>query len=131
MALGLTIFSYASLLGVGVGVSGSALAFAGGGMMGFGAAVSVAAVAAVVGVIVIGNAIALQLGVLMAKGDGRRMGHNQYENKQFYDAVKSAGYDIKDPSIKEALKPVHKYLRSKKRLFSFQELVQIIKDFLN
>ena len=63
LALGLAIFSYASLLGVGAGVSGSALAFAGGGMMGFGAAVSVAAVAAVVGVIVIGNAIALQLGV--------------------------------------------------------------------
>ena len=67
MALGLTIFSYASLLGVGAGVSGSALAFAGGGMMGFGAAVSVAAVAAVVGVIVIGNAIALKLGVLFAE----------------------------------------------------------------
>ena len=64
-----TTFSYASLLGVGAGVSGSALAFAGGGMMGFGAAVSVAAVAAVVGVIVIGNAIALQLGVVFSKHD--------------------------------------------------------------
>ena len=38
-------------------------------MMGFGAAVSVAAVAAVVGVIVIGNAIALQLGVVFSKHD--------------------------------------------------------------
>lgn len=50
-------------------------------MIGSGAAVGVAAVAAGVGVMVSGGAIANQLGVLMAKGDGRRIGHNQYENK--------------------------------------------------
>ena len=85
-------------------------------MIGSGAAVGVAAVAAGVGVMVSGGAVANQPGVLMAKGDGRRIGHNQYENKQFNGAVRSAGYDIKDPNIKDDLKAVHKYLRLRKKL---------------
>ena len=125
--LTLSLYGGGSLIGYGASAIGSSFALAGGGMIGSGAAVGVAAVATGVGVMVSGGVIANQLGVLMAKGDGRRIGHNQYENKQFNDAVRSAGYDIKDPNIKDDLKAVHKYLRSRKKTPGYQELIQIIK----
>lgn len=129
--LALSLYGGTALIGFGAGAIGPALALAGGGVISSGAAVGVAAVATGVGVIVAGGVIANQFGVLMAKGDGRRIGHNQYENKQFNDAVRSAGYDIKDPKIKDDLKAVHKYLRSRKTTPRYQELIQIIKEFLN
>ena len=99
--LALSLYSGGSLIGYGTGLIGSAFALAGGGMIGPGAAVGVAAVASGVGVIVSGGVIANQINILYSKPSkksGKEMATDKpsWVNKEMFDPNLSAEQNVTD-----------------------------------
>lgn len=99
--LALSLYGGGSLIGYGAGLIGSAFALAGSGMIGSGAAVGVAAVAAGVGVMVSGGVIANQLGILFSKPSkksGKEMASDKpsWVNKDMFDPNLSAEKNVTD-----------------------------------
>lgn len=76
----------------------------------------------------VGVAAAIGLGILFASTE--RPGNNRKQNKQFLDAARAGGYDIKDPNILDVLQDVHQYIRRNKLNLGFKQLVELIKEFL-
>ena len=116
------------IIGAGVGtlfggaVVGGALAIAGGGTAAAGAAISASAAgtAVLTGLaagIGIGTGI-LGVNILFSKGNGPRLGHNQYENKQIDSLCKQFNL------TKEQRRILHEYITGQN--LSYQEIKQII-----
>ena len=116
------------IIGAGVGTLfggaavGGALAIAGGGTAAAGAAISASAAgtAVLTGLaagIGIGTGI-LGVNILFSKGNGPRLGHNQYENKQIDSLCKQFNL------TKEQRRILHEYITGQN--LSYQEIKQII-----
>ena len=104
-----------------------AMALAGGGFLGAGAAVGLTAQ---VGLAVAGvGALSLGLGILLASDN--RPGNNKAQNKQFRDAVRRAGYDPNDPAVKDVLREIHNYIRDSKKNLGWKELLELIKEWMD
>lgn len=43
-----------------------------------------------------------------------RPGNNRVQNKQFEQAARSAGYNPKDPRVRDILNEIHQYIRKNK-----------------
>ena len=116
------------IIGAGAGAlfggaaAGGALAIAGGGTAAAGAAISASAAATAVltglaAGIGIGTGI-LAVNILFSKGNGPRLGHNQYENKQIDSLCKQFNL------TKEQRRILHEYITGQN--LSYQEIKQII-----
>ena len=87
----------AGMIGSGLGmaaIAGGGAVIAGGGAVILGAGAVVAGSAILAGSVV--GSIALA-NVLFSKGYGSRQGHNNYENKQYNDAMKELGFSKNSP----------------------------------
>ena len=69
------------------------------------------------------------LGLLMFASN-ERPGNNVVQNKQFNRAAREAGLNPKDPNVKDFLKEIHRYIRSKKLNLGYEDLVKLIKSWL-
>lgn len=72
----------------------------------------------------------LAAGALVLFASNHRPGNNQAQNKQFENAVRKAGYNPKDPAIRDELQKIHRYIRNKKLDLGWKELVELIKEWL-
>ena len=72
----------------------------------------------------------LAVGALVLFASNHRPGNNQAQNKQFENAVRKAGYNPKDPTIRDELQKIHRYIRNKKLDLGWKELVELIKEWL-
>ncbi len=59
-----------------------------------------------------------------------RPGNNRVQNKQFEQAARSAGYNPKDPRVRDILNEIHQYIRKNKLNLGWKELLQLIKEWL-
>ena len=75
---------------------------------------------------IVGGALAIGLGILMfAKGYGPRMGHNQYENQMWEEAMRKK--NIKDKDLR---KRIHQKLKKYPYAETLEELIEIVEDIL-
>ena len=70
------------------------------------------------------------IGLAIVLSSFERPRNNQVQNKQYRDAARKAGFDIKDPDVLDELQNVHKYIRKNKLNLGFKELIELIKEFL-
>ena len=70
------------------------------------------------------------LGATYMFASNNRPGNNRVQNKQFEQAAKSAGYNPKDPRVRDALNEVHQYIRKNKLNLGWKELLELIKEWL-
>ena len=70
------------------------------------------------------------LGTTYMFASNNRPGNNRIQNKQFEQAVRSAGYNPKNPRIKDILNEIHKYIRKNKLNLGWKELLELIKEWL-
>ena len=94
---------------------------------GFAFAGGQAAAVTVTGAQIAAGAVTLAAGlaVLFSKGNGPRMGHNQYENKQFHDAMNELDFKRTDPEWWE----IHNALQNEPPM-KYKDLIKFIKNFL-
>ncbi len=59
-----------------------------------------------------------------------RPGNNRAQNKQFENAARAAGYNPKDPRIRDVLNQIHQYIRKNKLNLGWKELLELIKEWL-
>lgn len=59
-----------------------------------------------------------------------RPGNNRVQNKQFEQAVRSAGYNPKNPIVRDALNEIHQYIRKNKLNLGWKKLLELIKEWL-
>ncbi len=74
--------------------------------------------------------IAGLLGVTYLFASNNRPGNNRAQNKQFEQAARAAGYNTKDPRVKDMLNEVHQYIRKKKLNLGWKELLELIREWL-
>ena len=67
---------------------------------------------------------------VFAYSSNNRPGNNQAQNKQFKDAVRSAGYNPNDPNIRDALREIHNYIRANKLNLGWKDLLKLISEWL-
>ena len=70
------------------------------------------------------------LGSLYLFASNNRPGNNRVQNKQFEQAAKSAGYNPKEPRVRDKLNEIHQYMRKDKQNLGWKELVALIRDWL-
>ena len=70
------------------------------------------------------------LGGLILFASHNRPGNNRVQNKQFKDAVKQAGYNLKDSKVRDKLNELHKYIRKNKLNLGWEELLELINEWL-
>lgn len=70
------------------------------------------------------------LGSICLLASNNRPRNNRAQNKQFEQAAKSSGYDVKDPKVKDELNKVHQYIRKHKLNLGWKELLRLIKEWL-
>ena len=99
------------------------------GMLGTEGVLVAGATVTVTGAQILGGAIALGLGVVLFASD-KRPKTNTVQNKQFEDAARAAGYNPKDPRIKDKLRRVHQRIRQQRLNFGWEDLVNLIKEML-
>ena len=119
-----------AVIGAGISALGSgAAAIAGGSIAAGGATAVVGAGAVVAGSALTATGILggiLGLNVLFAKGSGPRIGHNQYENKQFRDAMEELNFKKTDPEWREA----HNALQNEPPM-NYKQLIAFLKDLFS
>ena len=59
-----------------------------------------------------------------------RPGNNRVQNKQIEQATRSAGYNPKDPRVRDILNEIHQYIRKNKLNWGWRELLELIKEWL-
>ena len=59
-----------------------------------------------------------------------RPGNNRVQNKQIEQATRSAGYNPKDPRVRDILNEIHQYIRKNKLNLGWRELLELIKEWL-
>ena len=67
---------------------------------------------------------------VFAYSSNNRPGNNQAQNKQFKDAVRSAGYNPNDPNIRDALREIQNYIRANKLNLGWKDLLKLISEWL-
>ena len=72
----------------------------------------------------------IALGNIVFSSNGRP-GNNRVQNKQYEDAARAAGFNPKNPSVRDALREIHNYIRKEKLNLGWKQLVELIKDWLN
>ena len=81
-----------------------------------------------------GAQILLATGLLGAAtymfASSNRPGNNRVQNKQFEQAARSAGYNPKDPKVRDILNEIHQYIRKNKLNLGWKELLELIKEWL-
>ena len=70
------------------------------------------------------------LGATYMFASNNRPGNNRVQNKQFEHAARSAGYNPKDPRVKDILKEIHQYIRKNNLNLGWKELLELIKEWL-
>lgn len=65
------------------------------------------------------------VGISFFKGEGRRMGHNQYENKMWRDAMKKL--EIKEKDVQTKL---HHEVRKRPYAETWKELIEMLENIL-
>ena len=90
------------------GTIGGSLVLVGGGAVGGG----IAGELALVGTIEMTGISAFGTTYMFASNN--RPGNNRVQNKQFEQAVRSAGYNPKNPIVRDALNEIHQYIRKNK-----------------
>ena len=107
------------------GTIGGSLVLVGWGAAGGGIAISAIGELALVGTIAVTGISAFGASIMFSKGFGPRIGHNQYENKIWNEAIKQLGIDNKD-LIRRLHNEIHKYPYAdtfKKLLATLQEIL--------
>ncbi|MDE7083176.1 MAG: RHS repeat-associated core domain-containing protein, partial [Clostridia bacterium] len=114
-------------LGMVGGFSGLATALAGGGTIAAGAAAGIGSMA-LGGAVVIGGVAVAGLGVqvLMAKGSGPRMGHNQYEKQMWKEAMRQLKIEDKD-----LIRRLHELNEKKPYADSLKRLLDNLREILS
>ena len=70
------------------------------------------------------------LGATYMFASNNRPGNNRVQNKQFEQAARSAGYNPKDPRVRDILSEIHQYIRKNKLNLGWKELLELIKEWL-
>ena len=70
------------------------------------------------------------IGATYMFASNNRPGNNRVQNKQFEQAARSAGYNPKDPRVKDILNEIHQYIRKNKLNLGWKELLELIKEWL-
>ncbi len=70
------------------------------------------------------------LGATYMFASNNRPGNNRVQNKQFEQAARSAGYNPKDPRVRDILNEIHQYIRKNKLNLGWKELLELIKEWL-
>ena len=112
------------------GTIGGSLVLVGWGAAGGGIAISAIGELALVGTIAITGISAFGASCIMMFASNNRPGNNRVQNKQFEQAVKSAGYNPKDPIVRDALNEIHQYIRKNKLNLGWKKLLELIKEWL-
>lgn len=112
------------------GVISGSLAFAGG-LGSIGGTIAISAIGEIALVVTVVATGASAFGVTVMFASDYRPGNNKVQNKQFEKAAKSAGYDPKDPEVKDMLKEIHQYIRKNNLNLGWKELVKLIKEWFN
>ena len=63
------------------------------------------------------------LGATYMFASNNRPGNNRVQNKQFEQAARSAGYNPKDPRVRDILNEIHQYIRKNKLNLGWKELL--------
>ena len=74
--------------------------------------------------------IAGLLGLTYLFASNNRPGNNRAQNKQFEQAARAAGYNTKDPRVRDMLNEIHQYIRKKKLNLGWKELLELIREWL-
>ena len=121
-------------LGVGLGAHylGSAISYIGGALSSLAAPGALALAGGGTASVASAGVLEAMLaaGVLVWFASNHRPGNNQAQNKQFENAVRRAGYNPKDPAIRDELQKIHRYIRNKKLDLGWKELVDLIKEWI-
>lgn len=113
------------------GTIGGGLVLVGGlGSLSWGIAISAIGELALVGTIAMTGISAFGASCIMMFASNNRPGNNRVQNKQFEQAVRSAGYNPKDPIVRDALNEIHQYIRKNKLNLGWKKLLELIKEWL-
>ena len=122
-------------LGIGLGVSylGTAISYIGGAISSFGASSAVAVAGGGTASVASSGILEAMLaaGMLALFASNHRPGNNQAQNKQFKKAARKAGYNPKDPIVRDELQRAHRYIRHNNLDLGWKELVKFIKEWLS
>ncbi len=69
-------------------------------------------------------------GTTYMSASNNRPGNNRVQNKQFEQAVRFAGYNPKNPIVRDALNEIHQYIRKNKLNLGWKKLLELIKEWL-
>jgi len=112
-------------IGLGAGIiGGGGAVIAGGGAVILGAGAVVAGSAILAGSVV--GSIALA-NVLFSKGYGSRQGHNNYENKQYNDAMKELGFSKNSPEWDIGHRELGKAKKFGEYFDTYEDLLEFLK----
>ena len=139
--LGATLTGAAVGAAIGAGIAyclpaissfaGSSFSFGGGAAMLLDGSVVVFPGITVTGTKILATTGVLTLGGIMLFASNNRPGNNRAQNKQYEDAARKAGYNPKDPAVRDALQQIHQYIRKNHLNLGWRALVELIKEWLD
>lgn len=68
-------------------------------------------------------------GIIIMMSSNNRPGNNKKQNKQYLDAAREAGLDIKKPYVRDQLNEIHRYIRKNKLNFGWKDIIKFIKEW--